>query len=88
MKRIESKRQIKKHLRWPFSRYLDFSVYTYGDEYYDKKRGLFISKCHAYYVEDGKRLHADLTFKTRVKEYQMIISWVNNEVNDDNSDTR
>lgn len=67
-----SKRQIKKHLRWPFSRYLGFSVYTYGDEYYDKKRGLFIYKCHAYYVENGKEFHADLTFKARVKEHLTI----------------
>lgn len=76
MKKIESKRQIKKHLRMPFSRYLGFSVYTYGDEYYDKMRGFFISKCHAYYVEDGKRLHADLTFKTRVKKRLAIHAMV------------
>lgn len=69
MKRIESKRQVKKHLRWPFSRYLDFSVYKYGDEYYDKKRGLFVSKWHAYYIENGKEFHADLKFKIRVKQY-------------------
>lgn len=69
MKRIESKRQIKKHLRSPFNRYLDFSVHTYEGEYYDKKRWLFVSKWHTYYVENGKELHADLTFKTRVKEY-------------------
>lgn len=76
MKRIESKRQIKKHLRLQFNRYLDFSVYEYGDEYYDKKRGSFISKCHAYYVEQEKRLCADLTFKTRVKKYLTIIKFV------------
>lgn len=69
MKRIESKRQIKKHLRLPFNRYLDFSVHTYKGEYYDKKRGLFVSKWHAYYVENGKKFHADLTYKIRAKEY-------------------
>ena len=49
MKRINNTRQIKKHVKPPFDRYLPFVEYTYIDTFYDGRKGIFIDKFEAYY---------------------------------------
>lgn len=50
MKRIHNTRQIKKHVKPPFDRYLPFVEYTYTDTFYDKRKGVFIDKVEVYYT--------------------------------------
>ena len=66
MKRINSVRQIKKHLRLPFSRILPFTVITYGDTFYHTKKNAFIDHAQAYYIIGNlKSRTVDITFKRR-----------------------
>ena len=66
MKRINSIRQIKKHLRSPFDRALPMSVTTYTDTFYDGRKGVFIDQVEAYYfIGDFKSKTVNMTFKRR-----------------------
>lgn len=66
MKRINSVRQIKKHLRLPFSKLLPFTVLTYGDTLYHTKKNVFIDHVKAYYITGNfKSRTVDITFKRR-----------------------
>ena len=66
MKRINSVRQIKKHLRLPFSRVLPFVVMTYGDTFYHTKKNVFIDHVEAYYIMGNfKSRTIHITFKRR-----------------------
>lgn len=66
MKRINSIRQIKKHLRSPFDRTLPMSVTTYTDTFYDVRKDAFIDRAEAYYfIGDFKSKTVNMTFKRR-----------------------
>ena len=66
MKRINSIRQIKKHVKPPFDRYLPFTVYTYTDSFYDRQKGIFIDKADVYYVcGNFKSKTVTVSFKRR-----------------------
>lgn len=53
MKRINSIRQIKKHIRSPFSNVLPFIAITYGDTFYRVRKCAFIDHAEAYYIMDN-----------------------------------
>ena len=64
MKRINSIRQIKKHVKPPFDRCLPFIEYTYTDTFYDKRKGVFVDKVDAYYAcGDFKSKTVTISFK-------------------------
>jgi UDP-galactopyranose mutase len=66
MKRINSVRQIKKHLRLPFKRVLQFTVTTYGDTFYHTKKNVLIDHVESYYIWDNfKSRIVNITFKRR-----------------------
>lgn len=66
MKRINSIRQVKKHLRSPFNRMLPMSVTTYTDTFYDGRKGMFVDRAEAYYLwGDFKSKTVNMTFKRR-----------------------
>lgn len=66
MKRINSIRQIKKHVKPPFDRYLPFTVYTYTDTLYDGRKGFYIDKVDVYYhCGDFKSKTVTISFKRR-----------------------
>lgn len=66
MKRENSIRQVKKHLRSPFDRTLPMSVTTYTDTFYDVRKGVFIDRAEAYYLwGDFKSKTVNMTFKRR-----------------------
>ena len=67
MKRINSVRQIKKHLRLPFKRVLPFTVTIYyGDTFYHTKKNVFIDHAESYYIWDNfKSRIVNITFKRR-----------------------
>lgn len=66
MKRINSIRQVKKHLRSPFDRILPMSVTTYTDTFYDVRKGMFIDHAEVYYLYgDFKSRTVNMTFKRR-----------------------
>lgn len=77
MKRINSIRQIKKHLRLPFHRVLPFTVITYGDTFYHVKKNMFIDYAESYYEWDNfKSRSVNITFKRRIsisesKDYKL-----------------
>lgn len=67
MKRINSVRQVKKHIRLPFSRALQFIVTTYGDTLYHVKKNAFIDHAEAYYEWNNfKSRTVNITFKRRL----------------------
>lgn len=51
MKRIDSVRQLKKHLKSPFSRMYPFVVITYTDTFYDGRKGVFVDHSERYYLD-------------------------------------
>ncbi len=54
MKRINSVRQLKKHLKPPFNRmFYSFVVTTYTDTFYDGRKGIFIDRSERYYIHNG-----------------------------------
>lgn len=64
MKRINSVRQIKKHLRQPFHRMIPFTVTTYGDTFYHVKKNAFIDYVESYYEWNNfKSRTVSITFK-------------------------
>ena len=64
MKRINSIRQIKKHIRSPFSNVLPFIVITYCDTFYHVKKCAFIDHAEVYYIMDNcKSRTISVTFK-------------------------
>lgn len=66
MKRINSIRQIKKHLRSPFDRMFPFSVITYTDTFYDGRKGTFVDRVEGYHLyEDFKSKTVNMSFKRR-----------------------
>lgn len=66
MKRINSVRQIKKHLRSPFDRMLPMSVTTFTDTFYDGRKGIFVDQVEAYYLwGDFKSKTVNMSFKRR-----------------------
>ena len=66
MKRINSVRQIKKHLRLPFHRVLPFTVATYGDTFYHVKKNVFVDHAESYYEWNNfKSRTVSITFKRR-----------------------
>lgn len=66
MKRINSIRQVKKHLRSPFDRTLPMSVTTYTDTFYDGRKGVFVDRAEAYYLYGNfKSRTVNMTFKRR-----------------------
>lgn len=88
MKRINSIRQVKKHLRSPFDRTLPMSVTTYTDTFYDGRKGLFIDRAEAYYlIGDFKSKTVNMSFKRRetvtsefIDETYMLFSLPNKEI--------
>ena len=66
MKRINSIRQVKKHLRSPFNRTLPMSVTKYTDTFYDVRKGMFVDYAEAYYLYgDFRSKTVSITFKRR-----------------------
>lgn len=66
MKRINSIRQVKKHLKAPFDRTLPFSVITYTDTFYDGRKGMFVDHAEGYHLYDNfKSKTVKFTFKRR-----------------------
>ena len=66
MKRINSIRQVRKHLRSPFNRTLSMSVTKYIDTFYDVRKGMFVDYAESYYLYgDFKSKTVNLTFKRR-----------------------
>lgn len=88
MKRINSIRQVKKHLRSPFDRTLQMSVTTYTDTFYDGRKGTFVDHAEAYYLYgDFKSRTVNMTFKRRntvaselIDETYMLFSLPNIEI--------
>ena len=66
MKRINSIRQVKKHLKAPFDRMLPMSLTTFTDTFYDGRKGVFVDRAEAYYfIGDFKSKTVKFTFKRR-----------------------
>lgn len=88
MKRINSVRQVKKHLRSPFDRMLPMSVTTYTDTFYDGRKGMFVDRAEAYYLYgDFKSKTVNMSFKRRetvsdsfLNETYMLFSLPNREI--------
>lgn len=88
MKRINSIRQVKKHLRSPFDRTLPMSVTTYTNTFYDVRKGTFVNRVEAYYLyDDFKSRTVNMTFKRRktiaddfLDETYMLFSLPNREI--------
>ena len=53
LKRINSIRQLKKHLRSSFNRTYPFMVITYTDTFYDGRKGVFVDRSERYYLHGG-----------------------------------
>ena len=53
MKRTNSIRQLKKHLKPPFDRMYPFTVITYTDTFYDGRKGMFVDRSERYYLHGG-----------------------------------
>ena len=79
MKRVNSIRQIKKHLRQPFHRMIPFTVTTYGDTFYHAKKNTFIDHAESYYEWDNfKSRSVNITFKRKLsisdsEDYKLFI---------------
>lgn len=88
MKRINSVRQVKKHLRSPFDRMLPMSVTTYTDTFYDGRKGMFVDRAEAYYLYgDFKSKTVNMSFKRRetvasefIDETYMLFNLPNREI--------
>lgn len=88
MKRINSIRQVKKHLRVPFDRTLPMSVTTYTDTFYDVRKGVFIDRAEANYLwGDFKSRTVNMTYKRRktvaskfLDETYMLFNLPNREI--------
>lgn len=88
MKRINSVRQVKKHLRSPFDRMFPFSVITYTDTFYDGRKGTFVDRAEAYYLYgDFKSKTVNMSFKRRetvadsfLDETYMLFNFPNREI--------
>lgn len=88
MKRINSIRQVKKHLRSPFDRALQMSVTTYTDTFYDVRKDLFVDRAEAYYfIGDFKSRTVNMSFKRRetvvsefLEETYMLFNLPNREI--------
>lgn len=66
MKRIDSIRQLKKHLKPPFSRMYPFVVITYTDTFYDGRKGVFVDHSERYYLDgDFKSKTVNVSSKRR-----------------------
>lgn len=88
MKRINSVRQVKKHLRSPFDRMFPFSVITYTDTFYDGRKGTFVDRVEGYHLYDNfKSKTVKFTFKRRetvasefLDETYMLFNLPNREI--------
>lgn len=88
MKRINSIRQVKKHLRSPFDRTLPMSVTTYTDTFYDGRKGMFVDRAEAYYLYGNfKSKTVSMTFKRRntvaselIDETYMLFNFPDREI--------
>lgn len=88
MKRINSIRQVKKHLKAPFDRMFPFSVITYTDTFYDGRKGTFVDRVEGYHLyEDFKSKTVKFTFKRRetvadsfLDETYMLFNLPNREI--------
>lgn len=66
VKRINSIRQVKKHLRSPFDRTLQMSVTTFTDTFYDGRKGIFVDRAEAYYfIGDFKSKTVNISYRRR-----------------------
>lgn len=66
MKRINSTRQVKKHLKAPFDRTLSMSVTTFTDTFYDGRKGVFVDRAEAYYfIGDFKSKTVTISYRRR-----------------------
>ena len=88
MKRINSIRQLKKHLKAPFDRMFPMSVTTFTDTFYDGRKGVFIDRVEAYYfIGNFKSKTVNMSFKRRetiaddyLEEVYKLFNFPNREI--------